>query len=144
MPEQWNGNDRRRDNPMGKMEALTASVERLTAAVDKNNDKLEKIIVLENNDANHTAALERAFSAIKEIKSDAKEHAETIAKAHAGYDKWIWTVSGFVIAVCVVWTIFGAFLSSTISGTANAVESMKIHIATDKVLTGENIKELLK
>lgn len=142
--EQWPGVDRRRDNPLSKMEALTDSVQRLTAAVDKNNDKLEKIIVLENNDKNHTAAIERAFGEIKILQEEIKEQTSIVAKAHSSYDKWIWTISGFVGAVCVLWTIFGAFLSTTITNTGNIVEAMKIHMATDKVQTPEDVRSAVK
>lgn len=142
--QQWDGRDRRRDNPMGKMEALTASVERLTAAVDKNNEKLEKIIVLENNDANHTAAIDRAFTAIGKLEEAFEDSVKNSTVEHRAYDKWIWTVSGFIMAVSIMWTVFGAYVSNTVSSMTGAVEQMKIHIATDRVHSPEDVKAAIK
>lgn len=116
-----------------KIESLTASISALTQSVEKNNEKLERLAVLEVAHNNTDKALDRAFSAIKAAETALSDHIEKNAIQHEGYSKWIWVAVGFCSAISVMWTVVGYRMNAMIDDQVRAVAEMRMHIHDDKI-----------
>lgn len=122
-----------------EVKTLTEAVRELTISMQKNNERLERLAVLEVSHNNSNNAIGRAFEALKahEVSADVR-HAANEA-AHKAYDKAIWSAVGFTAAVTVFWTIFGVGAKNTIDDVVKAVAEMRAHISQDKVMTENDV-----
>lgn len=124
--------------------SLMQEVKRLTSTVEKNNEKLERLSVLESRHNNTSQALDRAFSAIEALEQRVDSEVKLNGGDHKNYDKYIWMCVGFVTAISVVWTAVGYRLNSIIDKTVESVARMELHIAQDKVTTERDVKVIVK
>lgn len=116
-----------------KIENLTSSISQLNRSVEQNNEKLERLAVLEASHNNSSKAIERAFVAIAKIESVVEAHASNNEAAHEGYNRWIWMAVGFCSAVSILWTVVGYRMNSMIDEQLKATVEMKMHIHDDKI-----------
>lgn len=118
---------------------LSSEVKRLTATVEKNNEKLERLSVLEQSHESANAAIERAFDAIKKLEKESEESVESNTLEHKTYDKYIWMSVGFATAISIIWSVVGYRMNSMIDKTVESVIRMEQHIVMDKVMTDSDV-----
>jgi len=125
-----------------EVKTLTEAVRELTLSMQKNNERLERLAVLEVSHNNSNSAISRAFEALKahEVSADAR-HTEN-ERAHRSYDKAIWSAVGFTAAVTVFWTIFGVGAKNTIDDVVKSVAEMRVHVNQDKILTENDVLKI--
>jgi hypothetical protein len=146
----WDGNERRMGMSdqggtlQAKLDALNSNVERLTTVVDENTKALSRLAVLEVNHNNSNAAIERAFKSIEKSQRELEEHIKIDESAHHGYDKWLYTATGFVIAISVFWSAVGYRVNAIIDDQVKAVAEMRMHIHDDKVTSPEQVRAIVK
>lgn len=121
-----------------KLETLTDSISALNKSVEKNNEKLERLAVLEVSHNNSSKAIERAFAAIEKLEQAVNTHIEIDTNAHKGYDKWIWMSVGFCSAISVMWSIVGYRMNAMIDDTVKTAAEMRIHMREDKTLSSSD------
>lgn len=124
-----------------KLENLTNSISQLNRSVEQNNEKLERLAVLEVSHNNSNAAIERAFAAISKVESSLVAHVAANEREHTGYNKWIWMAVGFCTAVTLLWTIVGYRMNGVIDDIVKASADMRMHIHDDKI---KDSSDLLK
>ena len=110
--------------------AVNDALSRLETKIDLMAIQLSKVSILEERHVTQGGAVDRAFVAIGKIETKQGSH-----------DRFIWMTTGGAIAVSVMWTLFGGWLLSQTTSTMQAVAEMKVHIATDKVTTREDVQE---
>lgn len=125
-----------------KIENLTSSISQLNRSVEQNNEKLERLAVLEVSHNNSSKAIERAFVAISKVETVLESHIASNNKVHDGYNRWIWTAVGFCSAVSVLWTIVGYRMNSMIDEQLRATVEMRMHIHDDKIKDLSDIQRL--
>lgn len=118
---------------------LSSEVKRLTATVEKNNEKLERLSVLEQSHESANDAIERAFDAIKKLEKESEESVESNTLEHKTYDKYIWMSVGFATAISIIWSVVGYRMNSMIDKTVESVIRMEQHIVMDKVMTDSDV-----
>jgi len=116
-----------------KLEMLTDSISMLNQSVEKNNEKLERLSVLEVSHNNSSKAIERAFTAIAKLEEAVDTHIKLDTAAHRGYDKWIWMSVGFCSAISLMWSVVGYRMNAIIDDSMKAVTEMRMHIHDDKI-----------
>lgn len=116
-----------------EIKALSENVSRLNASVEKNNEKLERIGILEVSHNHQDKAIERAFLAIQTIERVVEAHLESNNKEHAQYNKWIYMAAGFCFAMSVLWTVVGYRMNAMIDEQISAVQEMKYHVRADEI-----------
>lgn len=116
-----------------KIENLTSSISRLNRSIEQNNEKLERLAVLEVSHSNSNAAIERAFSAISKVETTMMAHIAENEKEHSGYNKWIWTAVGFCSAITMMWTVVGYRLVAVIDDQSKTTSEMTLHLREDKI-----------
>lgn len=116
-----------------KIENLTNSISQLNRSVEQNNEKLERLAVLEVSHNNSNAAIERAFTAISKVESTMVAHIEENEKQHSGYNKWIWIAVGFCSAITMMWTVVGYRLVAVIDDQSRTNAEMTLHLREDKI-----------
>lgn len=106
---------------MGEEARIVAQLEMLNKQIDTMNVTMhemvqdtKKIAVLEERHASFAAAIERAFISIKRVEADVEAAAVENAKAHKSYDRWINIMTGVVLTVSVLWTVFGVVVSDAV------------------------------
>jgi len=125
-----------------EVKTLTEAVRELTVSMQKNNERLERLAVLEVSHRNSDQAIGRAFEALKAHEIEAERMHAANEAAHKSYDKAIWSALGFSAAVTVFWTIFGVGAKNTIEDVAKTVAEMKVHVVQDKVLTENDVYKI--
>ena len=136
-----------------EIRALCDNVARLSNVVEQNTAQLSKLAVLEEKHNNQSAAIDRAFAAVRRIddtivqhgKDDVVAHAELSkhtdalkeqnAKEHKAYDKAIYLSIGVVMAVSVFWTLFGVRINNAIEGVMVTATEMQVYMRTHKQVT---------
>jgi hypothetical protein len=116
-----------------QIENLTFSISQLNRSVEKNNEKLERLAVLEVSHNNSNAAIERAFTAISKVEASLVAHISSNEREHSGYNKWIWMAVGFCTAVTLLWTVVGYRMNNMIDDMVKSSADMRMHIHDDKV-----------
>lgn len=124
-----------------KIENLTSSISQLNRSVEQNNEKLERLAVLEVSHNNSNAAIERAFAAISKVESSLVAHVRANEIEHNGYNKWVWMAVGFCVAVSLLWTVVGYRMNTVIDDIVKASADMRMHIHEDKI---KDSSDLLK
>jgi hypothetical protein len=125
-----------------EIRALNNNVARLTDVVDENTKQLARLAVIENDSTHHGQSLERAFGEIATTRKVLEEALKASDTKHREYDRWIYTVIGFVTAVCMFWTVAGYRLNAIIDDQIKAAAEMRLHIHDDKVTTPEQVREI--
>lgn len=125
-----------------KIENLTLGIATLNRSVEQNNEKLERLAVLEVSHNNSNAAIERAFAAVTKVEAGLLAHITDNERAHHVYDKWIWVAVGFCAAVSILWTLVGYRMNAMIDEQVRAVQQMQVHILEDKVRTPEDVSRI--
>lgn len=123
-----------------KLENLTFSISALTSSVERNNEKLERLAVLEVAHNNSDKAIERAFIAITKVEKSVDDLIKVNADDHGTYNKWIWVVTGFCVAISIMWTVVGYRMNSLIDDQIKSVVEMRMHISEDKIKTPLDVK----
>jgi hypothetical protein len=111
-----------------KMEALTSSISALTRSVEANNEKLERLALLEVAHNNSNDAIKRAFEAIEAIRAEAKVDRKENSTEHYTYNKWMWIAIGFTSAVSVAWSVVGYRINAMLDDQSKTVVEMKNHL----------------
>lgn len=135
------------------MMGLADQVSKLTATVERNNEKLERIAVFEVSLSSTNAAIERAFGAIgktrEELESSRNEISERVdvletqtMQKHSTYDKYMWTCVGFATAVSLVWSAFGYRLNTMLDNVGDRMARFDLHVAQDKILTSDDVRQV--
>lgn len=125
-----------------KLEMLTDSISTLNQSVEKNNEKLERLSVLEVSHNNSSKAIERAFTAIAKLETAVDTHIKLDTDAHKSYDKWIWMSVGFCSAISIMWSIVGYRMNAIIDDSVKAVSEMRLHIHDDKIKDFSDIQKV--
>ena len=125
-----------------KLENLTFSISALTSSVERNNEKLERLAVLEVAQNNSDKAIERAFIAITKVEKSVDDLIKVNADDHGTYNKWIWVVTGFCVAISIMWTVVGYRMNSLIDDQIKSVVEMRMHISEDKIKTPLDVKSI--
>ena len=125
------------------LNALSQKVDKLTTVVEKNNDKLERLSVLETDYSNTRNALDRAFTAIESLEKEVTAFEESNEKEHRGYDRYLWSCIGFASAVSVVWSVVGYRLNAMIDKTMESVIRMEQHIQNDRITTDRDVRMVI-
>jgi len=142
----WDGRGRRAtDTEQGgslqaKLDALNQNMARLTDVVDENTKALSRLAVLEVSHTNSNAAIERAFKAIAKTQEALEDHVRKNEEQHHGYDKWLYTATGFCVAISVFWSVAGYRVNNAIDDVTKAVVEMRMHIHDDEVTTLEQVR----
>lgn len=116
-----------------RLENLTASISALTQSVEKNNEKLERLAILEVSHNNSNSAIARAFGEITSLEKHFNERLEMNDEAHQGYNKWIWLAVGFCSAISIVWTVVGYRMNAMIDEQIKSSAEMRMHIHDDEI-----------
>ena len=124
-----------------EIKALSENVSRLNASVEKNNEKLERIGILEVSHNHQDKAIERAFLAIQTIERVVEAHLDSNNKEHATYNKWIYMAAGFCAAMSILWTVVGYRMNAMIDEQISAVQEMKYHVRTDEVTKHTDVQQ---
>lgn len=140
---------------MARLEAtsstLTGQVTKLTEAVERNNEKLERLAVLESSHATTISAVDRAFDAIKAAKSASEKveadlsvkidriASEADAK-YQHYDKYLWLAVGFITCVSVVWSVLGYRMLDGLDDASQKISRFELHVAQDKVMSTDDVR----
>lgn len=127
-----------------EVKTLTEAVRELTLSMQKNNERLERLAVLEVSHNNSNHAIERAFEAIQKVERAESERAEANSGEHKAYDKVIWLSFGFITAVSIFWTVFGYKVSGTLDDVLKTSAQMQLHIQQDKVMSESDVIKLYK
>lgn len=122
-----------------EVKTLTEAVRELTLSMQKNNERLERLAILEVSHNNSNSAIERAFEAIKEVEQSELERHVQNGKDHKAYDKAIWSSLGFCLAVTVFWTIFGISARNTMDEVVKTSTEMRFHLLQDKVISDADV-----
>lgn len=112
-----------------QLKAMTETLLHVRATVDAMNVELKKISVLEEKHSNHSQALSRAFTEIEKLEEALLDHQRLDQEDHDDFKKTIWFTSGFAVAVSVLWTVFGIYLSDAVKDTMKGVAEMRAHTA---------------
>lgn len=127
-----------------EVKTLTEAVRELTLSMQKNNERLERLAVLEVSHNNSNHAIERAFEAIQKVEKGEQDRAAINERAHKSYDKVIWLALGFVTAVSIFWTVFGYKVSGTLDEVLRMSAQLQSHLQQDKVMTDSDVMRLYK
>jgi uncharacterized protein YoxC len=127
-----------------EVKTLTEAVRELTTSMQRNNERLERLAVLEVSHRNSDHAIGRAFEALKAHEATAENRFLVNEKEHKSYDKAIWSSAGFTAAVIVFWTIFGIGMKSTIDDVVKTVAEMRAHVVQDKVMSDNDLYKFHK
>lgn len=127
-----------------EVKTLTEAVRELTISMHKNNERLERLAVLEVSHNNSNHAIERAFEAIKTIEQSETDRHRANEQAHRMYDKAIWSTLGFCFAVTLFWTVFGVGAKNTMDEVVKSVAEMRVHISQDKVISDNDVFKIHK
>lgn len=119
-----------------KLENLTNSIAALTATVKENNEKLERLAVLE-------VAHNNSSKDITDLKKELRSHIERDDQDHKTYDKWIWIVTGFCAAISILWTVVGYRMNAMIDEQVSAAAEMKLHIREDKIKDISDLQKII-
>lgn len=125
-----------------KLESLNTAISALTASVEKNNEKLERLAVLEVSHRNSDEAIDRAFTAIREVKDSVISLAASNTTEHKTYDKWLYIAIGFCVAVSTMWTLVGYRVNTLIDEQVKVTAEMKLHIHDDKIKSLEDVQRV--
>lgn len=125
-----------------RLDALNNNVERLTNVVDENTKALSRLAVLEVNHSNSDKAIDRAFKAIIKNQEELEEFISKQSDSNGKYDRWIYTVSGFVVAITAFWSVAGYRINAVIDDQMKAVTEMRMHIHDDKITNPEQVRSL--
>jgi anti-sigma-K factor RskA len=123
---------------------LSSEVKRLTATVEKNNEKLERLSVLEQSHESANAAIQRAFEAIKKLEKESEDASEANTSEHKTYDKYIWMSVGFATAISIIWSVVGYRMNSMIDKTVESVIRIEQHMANDKMMSEHDVRSVLE
>lgn len=124
--------------------SLSSEVKRLTATVEKNNEKLERLSVLEQSHESANSAIQRAFDEIKKLEKESEDAAETNTSEHKTYDKYIWMSVGFATAISIIWSVVGYRMNSMIDKTVESVIRIEQHIANDKMMNEHDVRNAIE
>lgn len=127
-----------------RLENLTTSISNLTQSVERNNEKLERLSVLEVSHNNAEKAIERAFGAVEKVEALLAAHVQANNDKHAMYDKWIWVAVGFCSAISIMWTIVGYRMNALIDDQMRAVTEMRMHIHDDKIKDASDLNRIIQ
>ena len=127
-----------------EVKSLTEAVRALTASMQKNNERLERLAVLEALHTNSNHAIERAFQAIEKIEELGALRIAENEKAHKNYDRTIWVMTGFCLAVSIFWTVFGIRVSNTLEETMKSNTELKLHLGQDKIMSEIDVFQIHK
>lgn len=119
-------------------------VRSLKISMEKIADAMAKMAVLEEKHSEQTKALDRAFESLSSVKIDHKMHTEKTDDQLTKLNLRMQFVLGAAAAVSILWTVFGVTITDTVRETTKAVEQMKLHIATDRVLSTEDVRSIHK
>ena len=111
---------------------LNENVKFMRDSIERMEAQIGKIGALEVHSSTHSEAFSRAFNEIKEIQTKASVHQEADDKKHAVYDRAIWLSTGFVMAVCLFWTLIGYRLVNTIDETTRSVAEVRTFVEMTK------------
>lgn len=111
---------------------LNANVKYMRDSIERMEVQIAKIGALEVHSSTHSEAFSRAFNEIKSIQTTAELHKESDDKKHAVYDRAIWLSTGFVMAVCLFWTLIGYRLVNTIDETTRSVAEVRTFVEMTK------------
>lgn len=127
-----------------EVKSLTEAVRALTASMQKNNERLERLAVLEALHTNSNHAIERAFQAIEKLEELGALRIAENEKAHKNYDRTIWVMTGFCLAVSIFWTVFGIRVSNTLEETMKSNTELKLHLGQDKIMSEIDVFKIHK
>jgi len=127
-----------------EVKTLTGAVRELTISMQKNNERLERVAVLEVSHNNSNHAIERAFEAIGRMEENANADRAVNEKAHKSYDKAIWGAMGFVTAISIFWAVFGYTINNTLTDTNKLHSLIQMHVIQDKVMTEQDVLTVKK
>lgn len=127
-----------------EVKTLTEAVRELTLSMQKNNERLERLAVLEVSHSNSDKAIGRAFEALKAHESMAEAAHAANQREHKTYDKVIWLSLGFVTAVSIFWTVFGYKVSGTLDDVLKMSAQLQSHIQQDKVMSDSDVMKAYK
>ena len=122
-----------------EVKTLTEAVRELTQSMHRNNERLERLAVLESSHNNSNRAIERAFEALKALEVTADVRHSENDREHKAYDKVIWLSLGFVAAVSIFWTVFGYKVSGTLDDVLKMSAQLQGHIQQDRVMTDSDV-----
>lgn len=127
-----------------EVKTLTEAVRELTISMQKNNERLERLAVLEVSHNNSNHAIERAFESIKAVERGEAERHRANEQAHKMYDKAIWSTLGFCLAVTIFWSVFGVGAKNTMDEVVKSVAEMRVHISQDKITSENDVFKIYK
>jgi CRISPR/Cas system-associated exonuclease Cas4 (RecB family) len=127
-----------------EVKTLTEAVRELTQSMQRNNERLERLAVLEASHTNSNSAIQRAFEAIQKVENAEAARSAENEQAHKSYDKAIWSAVGFVAAVSVFWSVFGYQAKTTMDEMVKMNVLLQQHITQDKILTEADVAKAHK
>lgn len=119
---------------------MAENISHMRASIDNMAREFNRLSVLEERHESQSQAMERAFSEIVAVSKKLETYEANVGKKNEYYDRWVNRLIGASMAIVVVWTVFGVWVSNTVKEVALAVEQMKFHIATDKVLSPDDVR----
>lgn len=116
-----------------EIRSMSENVAHMRTSIDGMAQELRKVAVLEEKHNGHDAALQRAFTEVKDVEAQLLAHIKSDTKEHDGFKKALWFSTGFAVAVSVLWTVFGLYLGDSVRETFKAVGELRAHVA-DKTI----------